>query len=392
MKPMNGLRAIADMCASGKNQRNPGEGDLFFFHGAFTKKSDAVKRVQERPGTFVRTVYFRNGMRYAVLEGKRQENPHNLPVVRWRKPTEEIGQKGRSARSNHPTMRPIGPKKCELCGSKKNIVVDHKNGNNADIRRGNHRWLCNACNIREGYRHKRLGIGTRQERQPGQTAPEVGTIVVVKKTTTRPREKGAKPRKVTTLAAAKRNPGGSTLAGSARLFKKFIGRQPTKVTRIKTTHPAAQRAPKGKLPVAKMAMLSYLKVRNPRVKGGMIRFSGAERPKLLSHASGRQYYFQGGNQRLDGIPAKRMNPNEYISDAHLERAGLSHEGRYITLGEVSEIGYFERKAVEDFRPTEYFHKPGEENGKRPILVYDPQRKQMHLVGGDYRTLWNGINN
>ena len=33
-----------------------GEGDLFFFHGAFTKKSGAVRKEAATPGSFIRPV------------------------------------------------------------------------------------------------------------------------------------------------------------------------------------------------------------------------------------------------------------------------------------------------------------------------------------------------
>jgi hypothetical protein len=201
------------------------------------------------------------------------------------------------------------------------------------------------------------------------------------------------------LLTKQRNPGGATIQTAKRLYKKFIGKPASKLTRKTTAHPAARNAKGGKLPVAKLATLSYLKVRNPALKGGMICFRGTQRPKLLSHPSGRQYYFHGGNQDLNGIPSPaRWNPSE-ITAADLRRAGLDPangkrfpKSGIVPIGEVEEIGYFERKAVEDFRPVEYYHQLGEENGKRPTLVYDPEHKQMHLVGGDYRTLWNGINN
>lgn len=190
----------------------------------------------------------------------------------------------------------------------------------------------------------------------------------------------------------KKNPGGPSLAAAKRLYKKFIGKAASKLTRKTTAHPAAKSAKGGKLPVAKLATLSYLKIKNSALKDGMIRFRGAARPKLLSHPSGRQYYFHGGGQNLDGIPAAaaypKCNPPAYA------RAGIGTAAlrKMLNLGQVTEIGYFERKAVEDFRPVEYYHALGEENGKRPVLVYDPEHKQMHLVGGDYRTLWSGINN
>jgi hypothetical protein len=185
----------------------------------------------------------------------------------------------------------------------------------------------------------------------------------------------------------------STLKGASRLYKKFIGRASRKLTRRQTSHPAAVGSKGGKLAVAKLGNLTYLKVRNPHIEGGLIVFPAGERPRLLSHSNGRQYYFDGGRQNLDGLPAAYVNPAT-LNSAQFSRAGLvqSPPLELVLIGVVTELGYVERKGVEDFQRVQYFHRTGEENGKRPILCYDPERKQMHLVGGDYRTLWNGINN
>jgi hypothetical protein len=414
-----------------------GEGALFLFHGAFNERKKALDKKAALPGAFVRPVYFRSGMRYAVRTSKPQQNPPHHQ--RWLKDVNDITPRMRLYRSLHSGLLPSGPKRCKKCGSNRNIRLDHKNGNQGDIRRANLQWLCNAHNIAKGYADKRAGRGVREERDYYQDLPKVGTFVMIKtatlrkkslagktvKTLAKPRKRNpdiiltpgesslirkisslrnqpastSRARQLKTLEArwhkliAKKNPH-PTLAAAGKLYQKFIGKRPSKVTRVRTAHPAAARARGGKLPVAKLATLSYLKLRNPAIKGGMIRWRGAERPQLLSHTSGRQYYFSGGNQRLGKVPSARPNPNNCTAEA-LKRAGLDSLGlkaKLIPLGEVTEIGYFERKAVEDFRPVEYYHQLGEENGKRPTLVYDPEHKQMHLVGGDYRTLRNGINN
>jgi hypothetical protein len=188
----------------------------------------------------------------------------------------------------------------------------------------------------------------------------------------------------------------STLSGAGRLYRKFIGKTPGEVTRTPTRHQAAASAPGGKLPVAVLARLRYLKIRNPAARGGkllMIRFKDGERPKLDSHAKGRQYYFVGGNQDLAGLPPMNQRNPPQVTAAALRRAGLeSYSAGLIPMGEVHELGYDARKWCDDFRPVQYFHEHGEENGRRPVLLYDPKQRQMHLVGGDYRTLANGVNN
>jgi hypothetical protein len=163
----------------------------------------------------------------------------------------------------------------------------------------------------------------------------------------------------------------ATLPAAKRLYKKFIGKASTKTTPVRTKHPAARGQG-----VAKLGVVNYLKLANPALRDGLIRFSTKERPALVSEANGRQYYLVGGGQNLDRVPPVRK----------------SNPGQLADLGEVKQIEYFERKGVEGFRPVNYYHNFGEENGKRPRLMYDRQRKQMHLVGGNYRTLASGINN
>ena len=198
-------------------------------------------------------------------------------------------------------------------------------------------------------------------------------------TPARPRKKSANPR--------------PTVAAAARLYRKFIGKPAAQVTRHETKHPAAASSPGGKLPVARLARaVTYLKIRNSSIRDGMIRFRPHERPMLASHPGGRQYYILQGNQNLTGVPAAKANPAK-LTPAALRRAGLDgYGGALVPLGEVEQIGYYEKKKVENFEPVEYYHDFGEEDGRRPELLYDVRQKQIHLVGGNYRTLANGVNN
>ena len=60
-------------------------------------------------------------------------------------------------------------------------------------------------------------------------------------------------------------------------------------------------------------------------------------------------------------------------------------------GEVMEVEYLERKPHLGYKKkTLFFHKLGEENGKRPMLISDGQ--YLKFKGGDYRITSRGIVN
>jgi hypothetical protein len=172
--------------------------------------------------------------------------------------------------------------------------------------------------------------------------------------------------------AAKRN--SSSVGRAKSLVKKFIGRATGKVT--KAHHPAL---PKGTT-LAQLTRLDFLKLRNPNIAGGMIAWKAKERPALASTPSGRKYFFVGGDQNLDVVPAVKS------------KSVVRNPTGMVDLGEVLQLGYTATKHVNGFKKSGYYHKLGEENGKRPRLFYDRRRKQMHLVGGDYRTEAEGIAN
>ena len=57
------------------------------------------------------------------------------------------------------------------------------------------------------------------------------------------------------------------------------------------------------------------------------------------------------------------------------------------LGELAAITYSTNKGGES---ATWEHEFGEEGGKRPKLVADPESKQLHIVGGDYTITGAGI--
>lgn len=67
---------------------------------------------------------------------------------------------------------PDPPKRCAYCGTSKNILIDHKDGNEANGRRSNLQWACKSCNTAKGALFKRLGKGIRTS----QLNPAAGAV------------------------------------------------------------------------------------------------------------------------------------------------------------------------------------------------------------------------
>jgi hypothetical protein len=166
---------------------------------------------------------------------------------------------------------------------------------------------------------------------------------------------------------ARRNPGeDSELDQAAALYESFHGKPASKVREFQ--------APDTELTLAELGMLRYLIVRTPLGKG-QLTFSKATR--VCSSVSGRQLYFIGGDQSID------------LDSLGLEdQAGRDH----IEIGPCVEIEYHTRKGFHDFAPVDYYHKFGEEDGKRPTLCYDAISENYFLVGGNYEVKPEGIVN
>lgn len=78
------------------------------------------------------------------------------------RPASQISDRAKRYRANKVGAH--GPKRCNYCGSKKNVGIDHVNGDEADASPKNLVWACKACNTRKGllFRRKGLGVITSQ--------------------------------------------------------------------------------------------------------------------------------------------------------------------------------------------------------------------------------------
>jgi hypothetical protein len=73
------------------------------------------------------------------------------------KPVSEISDRAKRYRAN--AVGAAGPKRCNYCGSRKNVGIDHVSGNESDSSPKNLLWACKACNTKKGLLFRRKGIG-----------------------------------------------------------------------------------------------------------------------------------------------------------------------------------------------------------------------------------------
>jgi hypothetical protein len=74
---------------------------------------------------------------------------------------EKISDRAKRYRAHTPGCRPKGPKVCAICGSKRNVVPDHRDGNESNGRASNLRWLCKRHNTKLGKKMAKAGKGVR---------------------------------------------------------------------------------------------------------------------------------------------------------------------------------------------------------------------------------------
>lgn len=408
------------MKRTGKKTRrsNAGIGYNFDFHGAFSKKSDAAKKEAATPGAFIRPVYYRQGMRYAVLtRAKNPKQPSQIklfekvraerikagdsPAVasmkaleavhKWeqehtfrlkranpkRKPIEGSGLRYIRASQLTPLAIRLEKKFLEKLrreADKNPFGLDRFLGRkprvtSVDWRRAGEARRRKALKS-AGVPAKLLPVYVTYE-WPDLQAVDPAFVTKVMKGLSRTYQKNPRRRVVASVKRrvkrpVRRNPDHRRKA--AKVYEMFHGRKPRQVTE--------RRVPVQGLPkdadFAKLGDVVEL-----HTAEGVISFKQGERPMVVTDPAAKRLYFVGGNQDLGQVPVvRRANPGKGLDD----------------LGDCTRIVYYSRKKFTDFKPVEWDHEFGEEGGQRPRLMFDRKRKQMHLVGGDYKIKDVGIVN
>ena len=88
--------------------------------------------------------------------------------AQFRKPISQISDRAKRYRAHSPGCEPSGPKRCFKCGSRRNVVPDHIDGDESNGRRSNLRWACKRHNTILGKRMAKAGKGVRtRQYNPG---------------------------------------------------------------------------------------------------------------------------------------------------------------------------------------------------------------------------------
>src|SRR5579872_6228374 len=89
------------------------------------------------------------------------------------KPVSEITDRAKRYRAQKNIS---GRKVCAKCGTKKNLMVGHKNGDESDGRPSNLMYICRSCNGKQAHDDKKHGRGVRT-RQYNPGAKTLGAYV-----------------------------------------------------------------------------------------------------------------------------------------------------------------------------------------------------------------------
>jgi hypothetical protein len=89
-----------------------------------------------------------------------------------------VSDRAKRYRANQRGCKPAGVRKCKLCGSKSDVMVDHIDGNESNGSKRNLRWLCRSCNTLLGAEMARTGQGRRTVQYNPQGAQTLGEYVL----------------------------------------------------------------------------------------------------------------------------------------------------------------------------------------------------------------------
>lgn len=347
-----------------KHKHNSGCGEVFCFHGAYSKKSDAVKKESGTPGGFIKGIHYGVGdYRYAVLT-RRKEKTNPLFTRR---------QKRRMKKRFRAAVR---SKVLGLFGVKqRSIKFGSRSGKSAGATQS-HRTTGRSSGLRDDVISALINQGFKRKDAAGMV----------------PQPKAGEDFTNLFKRSIKRNPDSAAELKAKQFFRGFHGSDPKRVIRMEDTIvESGDYAVAGKLfgyDMSAFPTYPFGQVKpNVQVKdnagimlcGGEIEKDG--RGRIVAH----QLLILGGNQDLEPF---------------LESVfGITSTAQFLDLGEMKNIWYVARKKQDNFQLIHYHHTFGEEEetaaakrAARPYLMYDRVHKKQFIVGGNYSVPFEGIRN
>lgn len=390
-----------------RQRKNAGAGYGYMFHGAFSKKADAVKKERKTKGAFIKTVAYSHGLRYAVM------SPRTNPIKRKKKAKKET--KGEllnrrlaelnayESRGKNPsellvmganphdhkelnlpagstiTIRvnpepnpyfgfgPSHPTKKELAASRRSFRA----GVSRRVKEGRAEYTRLRKSARSSFKNKKKLEGLFHEVYGQNPAPICGAMIGGYQCTRKPGHRGPHLPQGATLRPRSRHKWGPRENPSAEAIREsFTGTGVDRVKIYDEPHmPAGDYALLGKL------LALYVK---PHA-GGQVQMIRPTKTIAVVDETGRQIYFVGGDQDISSAL--------HVFGAIDRGAGLYE------IGEAKRIDYKQRKEhVPNPEVDEWRHDFGEESGVRPKVLFDAHAKRLLLEGGEYVIRTEGIVN
>lgn len=379
--------------------------------------------------------------RSSYLAGYRQN-----PCASTRK--EKVTDRARRYRANQPGCRPGGLKKCKLCGSRSDMMVDHADGNESNGRKSNLRWLCRSCNTLLGAEMARTGEGRRtvQYNPAHKGALTLGEYIQAVLQHTRGAHDAA-GKIIHETPKAKRREFASQIwaareaRGTAEHGTSSAGHdEPDWVTNPRKDYKAYSNAllremlTSPHVPEAEKKAITILLAKRQQNPSALANpdteseeYSQAKKIAELFHGrpvreeitvteSIREHDWLWRIGPLVSLKIRTLTKRNATLPFHQTEEGMVHlfcspDGRqfylrggdqeldlealgmgpksdwyrdHMLIGEAKEITYRDKKKFHRFKLIDYFHKLGEETKKKPALAYDAFAHKMQIIGGQYR--------
>lgn len=354
-------------------RRNAGEGYGFMFHGAFSKKADAVKKEKKRKGSFIKGMPTAKGYRYIVFTPRTNPRRPRENAVSMRVFKDPSTKKFTATmfHEKYGNLVSSGYTKKEAVKNLRDQLRDFRKG----VRHHNPMDLL-VMGANPGHSSHEITVQPGQvitlRVNPANPSGEIcGHMVQGYPCTREPGHAGPHLPQGATLRPSSRHNWGRSNPSAETLRETFTGAPAGRISIFdEPLMPAGDYAMLGKL------LALYVKP----LSGGQILQINGRGVLVVADESARQIWLVGGDQDVSEF---------------LEKFGardVKAPGWY-ELGEAIRIDYKQRKEhVPKPELDEWKHYFGHENEVRPRVFFDVNHKRLALEGGDYRIEERGIIN